>query len=149
MSDTKIYLHGDGAAWIRQGLEWLPNSVFVLDCYHRNKALKHLVSGIDRLSGCQYERLARKAAEQGDQDGLERLRDKLIQRWPERAKSVSEAINYLQDNLTIWMPFPSSKPMPGRAKAALQSPMSAPSCLPGSAAVLWDGAGRHWNGSFP
>ena len=31
LTNTKIYLHGDGAAWIKQGLEWLPNSVFVLD----------------------------------------------------------------------------------------------------------------------
>lgn len=99
LSDTKIYLHGDGAAWIKQGLEWLPGSVFVLDRYHKNKALKHLVSGIDRLSGCQYEHLARKAAEYADREGLQRLQNKMLQRWPERAKSISESMSYLQDNL--------------------------------------------------
>ena len=61
LEGTKIYLHGDGASWIKQGLEWLPNSRFVLDRYHKNKALKQLVSGIERTSGSQYEYLARQA----------------------------------------------------------------------------------------
>lgn len=34
-----IYLHGDGAAWIKQGLEILPKSKPVLDKYHLNKAI--------------------------------------------------------------------------------------------------------------
>lgn len=31
LSETRIYLHGDGAAWILAGLEWLPRCQFVLD----------------------------------------------------------------------------------------------------------------------
>ena len=45
LKGTRIYLHGDGAAWIKQGLEYLPNSTFVLDCYHKNKAKKMLFAG--------------------------------------------------------------------------------------------------------
>lgn len=33
----KIYLSGDGALWIKTGLEYLPNSKFVLDKYHMSK----------------------------------------------------------------------------------------------------------------
>ncbi len=33
----KIYIAGDGAKWIRAGLEWIPKSRFVLDRYHLNK----------------------------------------------------------------------------------------------------------------
>ena len=33
----QIYLSGDGAAWIRQGLNYLPNAKFVLDKYHMSK----------------------------------------------------------------------------------------------------------------
>lgn len=33
----KIYIMGDGAGWIKQGLEWLPKSVFVLDKWHMTK----------------------------------------------------------------------------------------------------------------
>lgn len=35
----RIYLHGDGASWIKQGLSWLPNSKPVLDKYHLNRAI--------------------------------------------------------------------------------------------------------------
>lgn len=41
----KIYLHGDGASWIKKGLDYLPKSQFVLDRYHLNKALKEVSRG--------------------------------------------------------------------------------------------------------
>ena len=34
----RIFVSGDGAAWIKEGLEYLPNCEFVLDRYHKNKA---------------------------------------------------------------------------------------------------------------
>jgi len=34
-----IYLHGDGALWIKEGLNWIPKVKFVLDKYHLNKAI--------------------------------------------------------------------------------------------------------------
>ena len=33
----RIYIHGDGAAWIKTGLQYLPKSVHVLDECHENK----------------------------------------------------------------------------------------------------------------
>ena len=44
LTDTKIYLHGDGGSWIQTGLEWIPGSVFVLDKYHKNKAIKSMTA---------------------------------------------------------------------------------------------------------
>lgn len=35
----RIYLHGDGAYWIKEGLNWLPKSKMVLDRYHLNRAI--------------------------------------------------------------------------------------------------------------
>ncbi len=32
--DLKVYIHGDGAAWIKTGLDWIKNSRFVLDRFH-------------------------------------------------------------------------------------------------------------------
>ena len=32
----KIFIGGDGASWIKEGLEWIPKSKFVLDRYHLN-----------------------------------------------------------------------------------------------------------------
>ena len=39
LDGNNVYLHGDGASWIRGGLEWIPEAVFVLDKYHKNKAI--------------------------------------------------------------------------------------------------------------
>lgn len=33
----RIYLHGDSALWIKEGLKWLPKAKMVLDKYHLNK----------------------------------------------------------------------------------------------------------------
>ena len=41
----KIYLHGDGANWIKTGIDYLPKVQFVLDRYHLNKALKEVSKG--------------------------------------------------------------------------------------------------------
>lgn len=38
-SIKRIYLSGDGAAWIKSGLDYLPKSKFVLDKYHMSKYL--------------------------------------------------------------------------------------------------------------
>ena len=95
LTNTKIYLHGDGALWIKQGLEWLPNSVFVLDRYHINKALKGAVSGIERKSGSQYEYHLRRALNEGDKDYFCSARDSLISRWPERTQTIVENCSYL------------------------------------------------------
>ena len=98
LSNTKIYLHGDGAPWIRQGLEWLPNCEFVLDRYHLNKALKQAVSGIERKSGSQYEYMLRQALNDGDQERFGSICDSLLARWPERQRTILEAANYLLNN---------------------------------------------------
>lgn len=98
LSNTKIYLHGDGAPWIRQGLEWLPGSEFVLDRYHVNKALNQAVSGIERKSASQYEYLLRQALNEGNRERFCTVCDTLLARWPEREKTIREAANYLLNN---------------------------------------------------
>ncbi len=44
-SIEQTYLHGDGAGWIRTGLEFLPRSSFVLDKYHIEKSIKTATGG--------------------------------------------------------------------------------------------------------
>lgn len=99
LTGAKLYIHGDGAAWIKTGLEWLPNSRSVLDPYHKNKALKQLVSGIERKSGSRYEHLTREAAANGDRRYLEQLQAEMLQCWPEREATISGAMTYLMNNL--------------------------------------------------
>ena len=98
LSHTKIYLHGDGAPWIKQGLDYLPNCEFVLDRYHKNKAIKQALSGIDRLAGSQYEFHIRKALDEGNRDRLLSIRNSLLRRYPEREKTIRENMDYLLSN---------------------------------------------------
>ena len=98
LTHTRIYLHGDGAPWVKEGLDHLPNCEFVLDRYHKNKAIKQAISGIDRLSGSQYEFHIRKALNEGNRDRLLSIRDTLLSRCPEREKTIRENMDYLLNN---------------------------------------------------
>lgn len=35
----KVFIMGDGASWIRAGLEWLPKSIYIADKFHINKSI--------------------------------------------------------------------------------------------------------------
>jgi hypothetical protein len=94
LANAKIYLHGDGAAWIKQGLEYLPNCEFVLDRYHKNKAIKQALSGIDRMAASQHEHQIRKALNECDRARLMAIRDTLLSRHPDREKTICENIDY-------------------------------------------------------
>ena len=50
-SIERIYLHGDGASWIKKGLEELPNVRMVLDRYHLNKAVMEATSSHPEYRG--------------------------------------------------------------------------------------------------
>ena len=36
----KIYISGDGASWIKEGLNWIKGSEYVLDYFHLSKYVK-------------------------------------------------------------------------------------------------------------
>src|SRR5690606_32212011 len=40
----RVYIHGDGASWIEEGLNWLPKAKKVLDRYHLIKAMLAVAS---------------------------------------------------------------------------------------------------------
>jgi len=64
----KIYLHGDGASWIKTGLSYLPKPQFVLDRYHLNKALKEVSRG-DELVCAKL----RDAVTEGDKESFKEI----------------------------------------------------------------------------
>jgi len=41
----KIYIHGDGAGWIRSGTKWIKNSRFVLDKFHVSQLVNRVTGG--------------------------------------------------------------------------------------------------------
>lgn len=46
----KIYLSGDGASWIKQGIGWIKNSEYVLDRFHLSKYVKKAVAHVPHLT---------------------------------------------------------------------------------------------------
>ena len=112
LSDTKIYLHGDGAAWIKAGLDWLPNCTFVLDRYHVNKALREAVSGMDAQSGNEYRDSLLAALREGNEEEFLFVRKKMLACWPDREDSIMEHTEYLLDNfqaIHVWYTDPEAR----------------------------------------
>ncbi len=48
-ADLRVYIHGDGAGWIRSGTKWIQNSRFVLDRYHFLQYLSPVVGDNEHL----------------------------------------------------------------------------------------------------
>ncbi len=46
----RVYISGDGANWIKTGLEWIIKSVYVLDEYHMKKAVNGIVGKITKTN---------------------------------------------------------------------------------------------------
>ena len=112
LSETKIYLHGDGAWWIKAGLGWLPNCTFVLDRYHVNKALQEAVSGMDVQSGSKYRGSLLAALREGNEEEFLSVRKKMLECWPDREESIMEHTDYLLDNfqaIHIWYADPEAR----------------------------------------
>ena len=99
LEKTKIYLHGDGALWIKQGLEYLPNCTFVLDCYHKNKAKKMLFAGCGSGEAVPEKRAVANALRYGKADALIEAGRSLIKKHPERQDRIEDGLGYLYQNL--------------------------------------------------
>ena len=95
LEGTTIYLHGDGAAWIIAGLEWLPNSQHVLDKFHKNKAIKKACAGFEAKEGKELADRLRQALNEGDSQAALMIIEAMEQEKPERAKQIEKAAGYL------------------------------------------------------
>lgn len=52
----KVYISGDGANWIKTGLEWIIKSVYVLDEFHMKKAVNGIVGKITKTNKKEKEK---------------------------------------------------------------------------------------------
>ena len=52
----KVYISGDGANWIKTGLEWIIKSVYVLDEFHMKKAVNGIVGRIIKTNKEEKEK---------------------------------------------------------------------------------------------
>lgn len=97
MNIERIYVHGDGGRWIRNGLEHFPQTVHVMDGYHLGKRIRELCRRFPKKNAGQRIRQAIK--------GNDRKRaNKILQSLYEEAdsqmqmKSISEFGKYLMGN---------------------------------------------------
>jgi len=95
LAGTRIYLHGDGGTWIQTGLEWLPGAVFVLDKYHKNKAIKLMTAGLDKKGRDEFDREIRNALNNEDMEYFEQLTGSLCVQLPDRTETIVQNAGYL------------------------------------------------------
>ncbi len=88
ITDTKIYLHGDGGNWIQTGLEWIPDAVFVLDKYHKNKAIKSMTAGFGNIDRKLFDKEIRWALFNEDLHFFDELTVSLCSQFPEREDNI-------------------------------------------------------------
>ena len=98
LSETTIFLHGDGANWIRSGLEYLPNAVFVLDPYHKSKYLRQSVRDMGEKSAKKYRELLFSALRDGDKERFAALSAEILKAGAKNAERVEDALNYLSNH---------------------------------------------------
>jgi len=92
-----IYLSGDGAAWIKQGLDWIPKSKYVLDNYHLNKYIKEATAHLDDEYITQG---LRDGLDEADKDLVKRVFDKILEKTEIETKqnAVKDARRYILNN---------------------------------------------------
>ena len=95
LTETKIYLHGDGAGWVQKGLEWLPNAIFVLDKYHKNKAIKSITAGLEKDKRNNFDKAIREALSNEDIQLYRDIMRCLCNEMPERADKIWDSAVYL------------------------------------------------------
>jgi 6-pyruvoyl-tetrahydropterin synthase len=91
---NKIYLSGDAALWIRNGVNWIPDSKYVLDRYHLAKYVRKMTAHLDK----SYEKYFWELLEDDKKEALYLLLEK-IKNETEREtklKTVNESIRYIK-----------------------------------------------------
>ena len=99
LTNTKIYVHGDGAAWIQKAKEWLPNVTFVLDRYHYNKYKKKVLACLDAKKRGNYSSSIQAAVQKKDEEKLIQIWKDLLAENPDREEHLSDAFLYILNNL--------------------------------------------------
>lgn len=99
VSDTKCYLHGDGGAWIRQGLEWLPDCSYVLDRYHVNKALKQATANIPLKEGRDFQKRMRRALYDGDETAFKHIQTEMLNEYTDYAENIFKNTEFLRAHI--------------------------------------------------
>lgn len=94
-SIEKIYLSGDGAPWIKNGLSWIKGSIYVLDRYHLSKYVTQATAHMGYTTPIMWDYI-----NNGDQKNTKDLFKAIISSTETETKkeSVQEASRYILSN---------------------------------------------------
>ncbi|MDR1832362.1 MAG: ISLre2 family transposase, partial [Fusobacteriaceae bacterium] len=94
----KIYINGDGAAWIKAGCDFIEKSVFVLDKYHMKSAINDCVAGLEeKIQRDIKDRLYRSLRELDKREFFRLLEmSKDFLEGQKKKAAVEEKIKYLR-----------------------------------------------------
>lgn len=92
-----VYLSGDGAAWIKEGTNWLPKVKIVLDKYHLNKYILEATGHIPEARVCIWSSI--------HQQDLKELKAifsdiKSYADSPQREEKIKNTMQYIKTNWT-------------------------------------------------
>lgn len=92
-----VYISGDGASWIKQGLNWIVKSRFVLDNYHLNKYIKVATAHIN--DEAIYQGL-KDALDWSDKEMAYRVFDRILELTENETKiaAVKDVRKYIMNN---------------------------------------------------
>lgn len=90
-----VYLAGDGAAWIKQGVHWLPKAKIVLDKYHLNKYIISATGNVPEMRTDIWRALYKKDLNQAKNvfDDILICADS-----PQRLEAINKTWQYIKGN---------------------------------------------------
>jgi hypothetical protein len=95
-----IYIHGDGARWIRNGTQWLKNSHFVLDKFHVSQKLHRVIGDAEGFRQYIWDNLAKDKLQ-----AIEHLTEALVNSEACAEQTGKDFVRYIRNNrdgIRIW-----------------------------------------------
>ncbi len=91
----KIYLSGDGASWIKTGVEWIKSAVYVLDRFHLSKYVKKATAHLPHITSPLWNYINRL-----EKDNVKELFKIILEETESETKreSVKESRRYILNN---------------------------------------------------
>ena len=90
VGSPKVYIIGDGARWIKRGLEVLPNSEFILDRFH-------LFKYMTKICGKRSRKEVFASLETNDKARFKAYVETMKEAYPHRMKQIVEGATYIEN----------------------------------------------------
>lgn len=91
----KVYLSGDGASWIKEGLNWIDKSIYVLDKFHLSKYIKQATAHMSYITPVMWNYI-NKGKKEWVKDVFEVILD--CTETGTKRESVLKARRYIMNN---------------------------------------------------